>query len=226
LLNMLSVADIKPVSRKQVDGVDAVAYPSTVDCGIELKPFNVTFVRNSWLELNHVDLSAPNLRQYRIPWVPLLEPHNISILVMNRGAHYMQDHTLLEDLNRTIAHLTEHFPQITKIYRDTPSGQPNCHKMRNWSPLPNPQLNYFSRGVDYEPSLSWHNFDRQNQLTRALIQRYHPDIYFMEISRMMSYRADSHYDCLHWCLPGPIDQWVASFIDVVRVIDTPELAAK
>ena len=61
-------------------------------------------------------------------WIQTLEQnHTLSrnnIFVLNRGAHYTLDHTLLSELTQTFTYLTTHYNDSLIIYRDTAKGHP------------------------------------------------------------------------------------------------------
>lgn len=54
---------------------------------------------------------------------------------------------------------------------------------------------------------------------------------FLDITEMMAMRVDGHpgpywpwgsrsNDCLHWCLPGPIDFWNGLLLDRIKRLDS------
>jgi hypothetical protein len=186
--------------------------------------FNITFIRNYALTTNETDLSYPIRPDWAdspwafiLPWVHRIRRDDISIVVLNRGAHYVPDRQLYTELNETFSYLTRHFPDVTVIYRDSPSGHPGCRMDFNVTPRAKATLNYASE--DYNWKYNWHNFDSQNTLTKKLIETHYPHIVFMDVSHMTSRRPDGHSDCLHYCIPGPIDAWVVNFVEVLDILD-------
>jgi hypothetical protein len=61
----------------------------------------------------------------------------------------------------------------------------------------------------YGPKLyNWASFAHQNDLARCLARHY--GIVFFDVHFMMRFRIDaalSKLDCMHSCLPGPVDEW-------------------
>jgi hypothetical protein len=76
---------------------------------------------------------------------------------------------------------------------------------------------------DYRLAWHWDNIPLQNAATLAALP---PSVHVLDVYHATALRVDSHpqfkygnrqrQDCLHYCLPGPIDAWVELFAASVR----------
>ncbi|CAI7881564.1 unnamed protein product [Closterium sp. NIES-54] len=134
------------------------------------------------------------------------------ILVMNRGAHYAGDDVFVPELRETILALRMHFPDALIVYRNTPPGHANCTQY--WEPISKRQ----------EPETlpyNWGDFVRQNEMAREIVEA--AGAVYLDVDTMTALRADGHVgknrrykvDCLHYCLPGPIDLWTKMLYNVL-----------
>ncbi|CAI5518933.1 unnamed protein product [Closterium sp. Naga37s-1] len=169
---------------------DSVSYGNTT----------VATVRNDVLHTNSTRrLDFP--RMVSFPWFDdVLPESDTAVLVLNRGAHYVEDEEFTEQLNRTLTRVREVAPELLIIYRSTPPGHAHCENIT--APLKEPQ----------DPAslpFHWGEFGRQNKLARQMVEAVGG--VFMDVDPMTSLRGDGHMmppsDCLHYCLPGPLDVW-------------------
>ncbi|CAI5510874.1 unnamed protein product [Closterium sp. Naga37s-1] len=167
---------------------DSVSYGNTT----------IAMVRNDVLHTNSTRrLDFP--RMISFPWFDdVLPGSDTAVLVLNRGAHYVEDEEFTEQLNRTLTRVREAAPELLIIYRSTPPGHAHCENIT--APLKEPQ----------DPSslpFHWGEFGRQNKLARQMVEAVGG--VFMDVDPMTSLRGDGHMsppnDCLHYCLPGPLD---------------------
>ncbi|CAI5947147.1 unnamed protein product [Closterium sp. NIES-65] len=169
---------------------DSVSYGNTT----------VATVRNDVLHTNstrHLDFP----RMVSFPWFDdVLPESDTAVLVLNRGAHYVEDEEFTEQLNRTLTRVREVAPELLIIYRSTSPGHAHCENIT--APLKEPQ----------DPAslpFHWGEFGRQNKLARQMVEAVGG--VFMDVDPMTSLRGDGHMmppsDCLHYCLPGPLDVW-------------------
>ena len=211
---------------------------STMRYQIPCSPsFHVTFARNIFLStnrrnriyaMNNSDPNVPPKKVVAMAWTPSLEHirrRGGSIVILNRGAHYVPDAALLFQLSTTFTYLQQYHNDSLIIYRDTPRGHPNYKKYQRSAPLKRELL-----PSDYTPvqwnEYTYSQFEHQNDLVRHLIASKYPEIIFMGVARATNLRRDSHLDALHYCLPGPVDHWVQSLFDVLAIADDeyPRLA--
>ncbi|CAI5479421.1 unnamed protein product [Closterium sp. Yama58-4] len=169
---------------------DSVSYGNTT----------IAMVRNDVLHTNRTrHLDFPRLVSF--PWFnDVLPGSDTAVLVLNRGAHYVEDEEFTEQLNRTLTRVREVAPDILIIYRSTPPGHAHCENIT--APLKEPQ----------DPAslpFHWGEFGRQNKLAKQMVEAVGG--VFMDVDPMTRLRGDGHMlppnDCLHYCLPGPLDVW-------------------
>ena len=66
-------------------------------------------------------------RESHEPWQTLIGKHNISLLVLNRGPHWMNETVVLRDLRETLTAVFQaHGPNISVIYRTAVPGHTGC----------------------------------------------------------------------------------------------------
>jgi hypothetical protein len=85
------------------------------------KDIELFIVRNDHLTLTSVKNINQQLNVYQWPWFDLIEKHNISLLILNRGAHFLASELLIPELNNTLHALQRH-PHVSVIWRNTPYG--------------------------------------------------------------------------------------------------------
>jgi len=180
--------------------------------------FRLSFIRNYYLSLHRTAARSNGTGVVQQPWIPFLEQHRDSIVVLNRGAHFVEDTQFAAELRRTFAYLRNHHADAQIIYRDTPMGHPEPYKHQQALPL-RTRLNYSQYSGKLLDTYSYINFDRQNLLARTVIAEVNPRVVFMSVAESTNLRRDSHCDELHYCIPGPIDHWVAKLVDTLTVCE-------
>ncbi|GJP54526.1 hypothetical protein CLOM_g13606 [Closterium sp. NIES-68] len=176
-------------------------------CG-EIRYGNTTvlFIRNDLLNTSDDHLiEIP--RCINTPWMRTLkkEKHNVSVLLLNRGAHYEENGLFIPELNATLHEVREAAPNTLVIYRSTAVGHPNCTRAI---------VNPYNEPPDASSfPYHWGDFHEQNVISKRLVREIGG--IFMDVERMTALRPDGHMrpptDCLHYCLPGPLDTWVRMF---------------
>jgi hypothetical protein len=80
--------------------------------------------------------SASNHSMYaHYPWVHVLNRRNVKLLILNRGAHYVEDSDFIVQINNTLAYLTEMHPEVSIVWRNTYFGVYNSGKSFFLKPL-------------------------------------------------------------------------------------------
>ena len=164
--------------------------PINIDCGPILAPFTITFIRDDFLS----DAKT---------WINRIRLYNITFVLLNTGAHHVEYNTILVNVNSTITMLFDLFPQVVILYRNTPSGHSNCRLHHTSAPTSKWHLN----ASEYH----WSEFQNQNKMIQNFISEYFPSVLYIDVAHSTQFRPDSHVsdtDCLHYCLPGPISEWV------------------
>ena len=169
-----------------------------VDC----QPFNTSFsfVRNDFLDTSGA-LSLDRKKARTIPWFESVGGwSNLAAVVLNRGAHFVEDSMMLHQLNETLRALRAARPDLLIIYRNTPPGHTGCKRYDK--PLVERQG---SEGLPHH----WGEFARQNERSRRMVEAVGG--VWWDVDSSTALRADGHLsmrgDCLHHCSPGPIDTW-------------------
>ena len=144
-----------------------------------------------------------------------LDKYQFDLLIYNRGAHYVADDVLLYELNSTLSFLHHYYPTISIIYRSTSPGHINFQDLR-YSPPLSSKHHYMATSVH-----NWDLFEHQNELTKHLLHRHYHDILYLDIYPSTVLRGDGHcsIDGLHYCIPGPIDQWVVFLYNALSILD-------
>ncbi|KAL2630612.1 hypothetical protein R1flu_015298 [Riccia fluitans] len=179
------------------------------------KGFKVSFVRNDRLSAvrnSSMDKWKNLWHNWEFPWLHLLSEYDVKLLLLNRGAHYEEDLVLTEALNRTFSILSTDFPDLQIIYRNTPPGHVRCQTYNK--PLQKRQDDW-SLPRDYY----WADFYRQNQLSEQIVKEF--QYIYMDVDTMLSLRPEGHIsrsDCLHYCLPGPLDLSIQYLYNILLLL--------
>lgn len=154
-----------------------------------------------------------------------VETSRPSVLVLNRGAHYVSDDELLASLREhTLPALVGWNRQCNSskcllVWRTTVPGHPHCQNFTQPATSVAEMQAYIERastkdanGPYRKGEYHWQDFQRQNQrVQRLLMEEWKPVLSQISIRIMDSYfpnvlRPDNHRahmgDCLHSCSPG------------------------
>ena len=105
-------------------------------------------------------------------------------------------------LKASLAAVRAALPSSLLIYRSAVPGHADCQNFSE--PLTSPQ-NPASLPGRYH----WAEFPHQNKLVKPLVEAVGG--LWLDVATMTELRADGHLlrwnDCLHYCLPGPLDTW-------------------
>lgn len=160
--------------------------------------FNLITVRNDYVNMIEKDFAEGKHKEET--WIHTLAQYNVSLLVLNRGAHYKPDNIMLEEVNNTLHYIHTHHPHISIIWRNTPHGDANFKQHIFSPPLTSPpQLDgrYYYR-----------EFKPQSALVKALLDEHYPRVLYLDVFTSTVLRQDGHYDELHLCVPGIMDTWL------------------
>ena len=151
------------------------------------------------------------------------------VLILNRGAHYVNDTTLTDDLRRVMEIVDEwkrgcrarERPHCRVFWRTTVPGTPGCNQTSGTFPnltavdysRPNNDKVFMEHLVEDRSSYTdkswkfgWYHFARQNRLVEELLgdRVEYLDAYDLNILRPDGHRVHQN-DCLHNCYPGKMD---------------------
>eukprot|EP01034_Spumella_vulgaris_P024362 gene24362-30691_t len=180
-----------------------------VDCGEHLPSFNLTLIRIYYLNITEDYLGKP--------WVQYIAPRNISLMIVNMGAHFVPIDQMAVQIDGCFKYMKEHHPKISVMYRDTSVGHVECGKMFTSPPLMVAQDRFML--IKHHANYHWDSFTDGNMKVQEIIKANYSHIMYVNVYNASVTRVDSHPslngDCLHYCLPGPIDTWwlfIYSFI--------------
>ena len=86
----------------------------------------ISLGRNDHLTLTNISIGL-NMEKNVVydAWINKLIPNNVGLLILNRGAHYVEDSEFLEGVNNTLSYLATNHPNISIIWRNTYAGLPS-----------------------------------------------------------------------------------------------------
>lgn len=162
----------------------------------------VCHVRNDWLTLNATHFADVSVGFF-VPWRSLVKSWDIKAVLLNRGAHFQPSEQFSAGLEETVGTLRRENPDLLIMYRGSSAGHADCDSYQK--PLQEPQ----SGPLPFH----WSEILEQNGLARRIVEQ-HGGVY-LNVETMTALRADGHFgtyngkvDCLHYCSPGPVDEWV------------------
>jgi len=210
--------------------------PFEIPCGDGVPSYTISFTK----VLHLAPLSSSGDEH---PWMSRLVSLNVSLLLVNSGAHYLPTEPLLKNLNEFLQHVYRHLPDISIIYRNTPSGHPNCENHVHDIPLSplsplinnsvpvviasqsNTNTNTYDN-VTFHPEYKWEEILAQNTDVHSFLAQNYPQVLYLDVVTSTMLRHDSHPsgdDCLHYCLAGPVDSWlVLHYNALLRLMDYVE----
>ena len=187
-------------------------------------PIQFTFIRSDILSVSNISFHDKSLNILHDSWFDrLLASPTVRTLLLNRGAHYVDDDTLLKELELTLSAVSKARPDVLVFYRSTPAGHSDCGLHQHDIPL--------KLGENFKQDTSiyhWGQFKQQNFLTRSLILTSFQKILYIDVASLTDLRRDSHigaHDCLHYCIPGPVDTWVELFGGALHLAFVKKLRA-
>jgi hypothetical protein len=150
---------------------------------------------------------------YGAGWHYLLKQLNIDLIIANRGVHYVPNDIVLSELEHTLSYLRQHHGGVSVIYRSSAPGHKNFDEVRYSAPLSSEaeaQLDMFS----------WDKLKLQNSLIRQLLRNSFNEVLYLDVYPSSVLRHDGHTteDGLHYCIPGPIDNWVVLFYNLLSLL--------
>ena len=198
-----------------LDPFPACDGPETVYCG-EHSNFTLGFSRDDYLI--HLVPSVENKsRMMESNWVQQVRKQNISLLIINTGAHYMEIHEEKRNLMNSLSYLYKNFPYLSIMYRTSIAGHENCEQHFHSEPLSELPHIYTQH-----PEWHWGDIGVRNLDIIDMISQHFPRVLRFDVFNATSLRADSHpgsgNDCLHYCIPGVTDDWVTFFYNALLII--------
>ena len=143
------------------------------------------------------------------------------VLVVNRGAWVSDDIDVIDGMCQMMKFLREDIPRALLLFRSSSMAHENCDLYLKPRAKDEPLLSP-SDGNE-PPSWRWSFFPRQSsRIVQPIVaySRLQTRGIFLDVFPAMQQRPDGHTkDCLHYCVPGPIDQWVRWIFGVLHEIE-------
>lgn len=177
--------------------------PDTLSCCHNLTIYKV---RDDYLSLNGT-LQWGSYKNTGMRWTDMIGHFNISIIILNRGSHYTPDDEYIPQMNTTLHYLRTTHPGLHIIWRNTPHGH---HLHKNYA-LAHPLKREKDQPLVYTASegpWDYGKFYGQNKLMEKLLEKHYPEVFYLDVFNPSILRADSRYDPIHMCVPGPMDTWL------------------
>lgn len=147
-------------------------------------------------------------------WVNYILRERPGVIIMNTGNNQSDIEDIRRNVEESLAFIRKKLPHTNIIFRTSHAGHSDCKNSFKQSPLSS-----FTAGNEIKSSES---FDPEivvakNQAIRNLLNEKFPNVLVVDIFNATMLRWDSHIrsskdpkivPCLHYCLPGPIDDWV------------------
>jgi hypothetical protein len=153
-------------------------------------------------------IMAPNIQDHPSQYYSLIQEYAVegAVIVGNWGIHYIDDAPFAASLRQHLDFFSS--LNTTFIYRGANMAHLNCSQYTapdNSLDSSNPQ------DAPDHPEWRWRDFPSQSaRVARPLLLPERRQ-FFLDVLELNQRRPDRHpggVDCLHYCLPGPIDEWV------------------
>ena len=190
-------------------------------------PIELYFIRSDRLYIGNIFYEeATNYTNYvDHPFIHIVQEHDITLLLLNRGAHYVNNNNLVRNLDQLFQYLLKTYDdKVSIVFRNTSPGHPDCNKYSYSPPLSKPpdlQINRGNESMDSAHRYHWSEFQHQNSLIQKLIAEQYPSILLLDIATPTILRPDHHVggdDCLHYCCHSVVDHWLLLFINVLEQV--------
>lgn len=143
---------------------------------------------------------------------------------------------VLPNFMNVMRNVTHRFPALNIIYRPSVPGHVDCDKHFTSSrPLTAPQSNDIFLLPDTvrknAQGYRWFELLPQNDQVIHALRKEFPQVLILNVLASTALRADSHKiantrgethnpDCLHYCMPGPVDEWVVFLLGALHKVRT------
>ena len=142
---------------------------------------------------------------------------SFGVILLNTGAH-SPGWNISGRVTSAMDALLSSGTNATIFYRDTPRGHSDCEHHVHAAPMQS-----VAEGEAYQqqhpgnPKHKWAQIPDDNRIARSVISHY-PGVTWLPVAAMTLPRWDAHRgsvrgpkggaaDCLHFCQPGPLEEW-------------------
>ena len=178
---------------------------------------------NQYFNFSIVMLRVPNISWFSRFKRELSDIYNTTgaVVVANWGAVYQPNDTVASKAQEILEWFDNNLPRALFIFRSSNMAHENCYFYREPD-------NVMHIPVNHPRHKSWHwaDFPKQNVIWEDLIAQRFPGKVYMDIFPMSAKRPDQHTsysDCLHYCIPGPVDEWVRLLYAILAEIESKSL---
>lgn len=138
------------------------------------------------------------------------------ILVINRGLHYTEPVEYYREMSETASKISTMMTDLHDdpilIWRNSVPGHVGCEDKTFGEPISSieeAEHGIISGGKIY----NWYMIQYENILIEPVMRDNGFDILDVYSSTIL--RSDSHIDCLHYCIPGPVDHWIRLLYNMI-----------
>jgi hypothetical protein len=197
-------------------------------CSPPFAPININYAWSTHLFLKEDENIGGKNVVREAKWVNAVARFNSSIVVINTGIHYHPD--MPSNVLAAISHIVTTHPNVSVMYRFSPPGHVGCETEFHAPPLLVAQNDsLYAEGGRFPPnhrtrSYRWFDVVNQNHEVAHMLRSRFPQVLQLNVVSSTALRIDQHViktgrwipeDCLHYCIPGPIDQWVTFFFNAL-----------
>jgi GDSL/SGNH-like Acyl-Esterase family found in Pmr5 and Cas1p len=165
-----------------------------IDCsGSNNRNFRVLDYRNDKLDTTTSETVNDNDHNFHgQAWFSAFESSNVSVLVLNRGAHFVETTQLLAEINNTLSIIAEsdakHGKYTQIFWRNTPRGHEEPEQTFRDKPLTS------EPGLVDETVYHWNDFKEQNEAVHHLISTHYESAVYLDVATPTILRSDSHIE--------------------------------
>jgi hypothetical protein len=189
-------------------GIDCSYHINHMPCTENIEDdMQLNYQRNDILSLREEAHSDEGANIYEFPWMDMVRGH--AMVVLNRGAHFQPTEVVLPELNETMYWLRKNHPNVTIVFRNTVPGI-----MKDYFYEP-PQVTM----PEIETIYNYEKMQGQNDAIEQMLQEYYPEVLYLDVFTPTVLRRDSRANSLHFCIPGPVDNWILQFYNAIGIIE-------
>eukprot|EP00667_Euglena_gracilis_P012623 EG_transcript_12978 len=139
------------------------------------------------------------------------------VLVANWGAFYLPDGPFAKHVRRVVDWALR-LRHTQFVFRSANMAHHGCEKHRQ----PLNDFPFLPADHPQQPNWHWRDFPLQSQhLVRPLLHRGQLYLDVLPLSQKRPDQHPGHGDCLHYCIPGPMDTWVLLLLATLQELAVP-----